>query len=132
MDQLTEGLGIDWAPVRKFNPLRVWLPDGGWSEARLEVTYSRQGPIHMELIQAAPGGAYDVLRSVSRAHVGAWADDVGSQVESLLEDGWRLIAAGASPKHRYGQMAYLARGDGPVLELVGEAVRPMIEEWIAA
>lgn len=132
MAQLSKALGIDWAPVRTFDPLRVWLPDGGWSQADLQVTYSRQGPIHIELIQAVPGGAYDVLRQASRAHVGAWTDDVGAHVESLLAEGWHLLCAGASPKHRYGQMAYVARGDGPVLELVGEAIRPMIEDWLRA
>ncbi|WP_255400477.1 VOC family protein [Novosphingobium sp. HII-3] len=132
MNDLQDGLALKWAPVREFDPLRVWLPDKGWSEAHLTVTYSRQGPIHVELIQAAPGGAYDALRAVSAAHVGAWVDDVGAEVETLLAEGWRIVAAGASPKHGYGQMAYMVCGDGPVLELVGETIRPMIEEWIGA
>lgn len=132
MDLMRSALGIDWAPVRKFDPLRVWLPESGWAEAHLTVTYSRQGPIHMELIQAEPGGAYDALRAVSVAHVGAWVDDVGNGVERLLADGWRLIAAGASPKHRYGQIAYMVLGDGPVLELVGEPLRATLEDWIGA
>lgn len=132
MDAIGHQLKIDWAEVRKFDPLRVWLPDGGWSEAHLAVTYSRQGPIHIELIEMVPGGAYEALRAVSTAHVGAWVADVGAEVEALLAEGWRVIAAGASPKHRYGQMAYMARGDGPVLELVGEPIRPMIEAWIGA
>ncbi|KHK93186.1 VOC family protein [Novosphingobium malaysiense] len=132
MESLGRGLGLEWAPVRNFAPLRVWLPDTGWSEAHLTVTYSRPGPIHVELIEMVPGGAYEALLAVSPAHVGAWVDNVGDEVERLLTQGWRLIAAGASPKHRYGQMAYMARGDGPVLELVGEPIRPMIEEWIGA
>ncbi|CCA90487.1 conserved hypothetical protein (plasmid) [Novosphingobium sp. PP1Y] len=132
MDGMSAQFGLDWAPVRKFDPLRVWTPEGGWSEAHLTVTYSRQGPIHFELIEAVPGGAYDGLLAVSEAHVGAWVDDVGEEVDTLLAQGWRLIAAGASPKHRYGQMAYMVEGDGPVLELVGEPIRPMIEEWIGS
>jgi hypothetical protein len=130
MDVLGAELGLDWAPVRKFDPLRVWTPDDGWSEAHLTVTYSRQGPIHYELIEMQPGGAYDALKAVSPDHIGAWVPDVGAEVESLLAQGWRLIAAGASPKHRYGQMAYMALDGRPVLELVGEAIRPMIEGWI--
>lgn len=131
MEVLGNELGVEWASVRRFDPLRVWLPDTGWSEAHLTVTYSRQGPIHYELIEMVPGGAYEALRAVSPAHVGAWVADVGVEVEALLTEGWRVIAAGASPKHRYGQMAYMARDGGPVLELVGEPIRPMIEEWIA-
>ncbi|WP_232495246.1 VOC family protein [Novosphingobium kaempferiae] len=132
MEVLGNELGVEWAPIRRFDPLRVWLPDMGWSEAHLTVTYSRQGPIHYELIEMIPGGAYEALRAVSPAHVGAWVADVGAEVEALLTDGWRVIAAGASPKHRYGQMAYMARDGGPVLEVVGEPIRPMIEEWIAS
>ena len=130
-------LGLAWAPIKRFEPIRVWLPatadsEGGWSEARIAVTYSRQGPIHFELIEVLGPGAYDVLRAVSLDHVGAWVDNVGDEVEALMAEGWTLIMAGASPKHRYGQMAYLSKDGGPVLELVGEPVRPMIEEWIAA
>ncbi|WP_240654916.1 VOC family protein [Croceicoccus ponticola] len=137
MAAMERDLGVTWAPVRTFDPIRVWLPAtegdaGGWSEARIAVTYSRQGPIHFELIEILAPGAYDALRAVSSDHVGAWVDNVGDEVETLVADGWTLIAAGASPKHRYGQMAYLSKDGGPVLELVGEAIRPMIEEWIAA
>lgn len=137
MAAMERDLGVTWAPVRRFEPIRVWLPatldsEGGWSEARIAVTYSRQGPIHFELIEVLGPGAYDVLRAVSLDHVGAWVDNVGDEVEALVAEGWTLIMAGASPKHRYGQMAYLSKDGGPVLELVGEPVRPMIEEWIAA
>lgn len=125
-------LGMEFAPVRRFDPIRVWLPKEGWGEAHIAVTYSRAGPIHLELIEVLHAGPYDVLNAVSPDHVGAWVADVGTEVEALIAGGWTLIMAGASPKHRYGQMAYLAKGDGPVLELVGEPIRPMIEQWIAA
>lgn len=132
MDGLSRDLGLDWADLRPFDPLRVWLPGEGegWAEAQLTVTYSRQGPVHFELIEMVPGCAYEPLLAVSRAHLGVWVDDVGAEVEALLAQGWRLILAGASPEHRYGQMAYLVRDNGPVVELVGEPLRPMIESWI--
>ena len=129
---LERDLGMTFAPVRKFDPIRVWLPDDGWGEAHIAVTYSRAGPIHTELIEMLAPGPYEVLRAVSTDHVGAWVANVGDEVEALLADGWTLVMAGASPKHRYGQMAYLSKDEGPVLELVGEPIRPMIEEWIAA
>jgi hypothetical protein len=132
MESLGRDLVLDWAPVRTFDPIRVWIPEIGWSEAHITVTYSRQGPIHHELIQMVPGGGYDALLAVSPGHVGAWVDNVGDEVERLMAEGWALILAGASPKHRYGQMAYLNRDGGPVLELVGEPIRPMVEQWIAA
>lgn len=129
---LERDLGMTFAPVRKFDPIRVWLPDDGWGEAHIAVTYSRAGPIHTELIEMLAPGPYEVLRAVSTDHVGAWVANVGDEVKALLADGWTLVMAGASPKHHYGQMAYLSKDEGPVLELVGEPIRPMIEEWIAA
>ncbi|MBS7670071.1 VOC family protein [Croceicoccus gelatinilyticus] len=129
---LESDLGMTFAPVRKFDPIRVWLPEDGWGEAHIAVTYSRVGPIHLELIEMLAPGPYEALKAVSTDHVGAWVPNVGDEVEALMADGWDLVMAGASPKHRYGQMAYLAKDGGPVLELVGEPIRPMIEEWIAS
>ena len=130
MDGLSRDLGLDWADLRQFDPLRVWLPGEGRAEAQLTVTYSRQGPVHFELIEMVAGCAYEALQAVSLAHLGVWVDDVGAEVEALLGQGWRLILAGASPEHRYGQMAYMVHDNGPVVELVGEPIRPMIESWI--
>lgn len=129
---LESDLGMTFAPVRKFDPIRVWLPEDGWGEAHIAATYSRVGPIHLELIEMLAPGPYEVLKAVATDHVGAWVANVGDEVEALMADGWDLVMAGASPKHRYGQMAYLSKDGGPVLELVGEPIRPMIEEWIAS
>lgn len=118
-----------WTPVRAFDPLPVWSPAGGRAEARLKVAYARQGPIRMELVEAQPGSPYDQMRTLDRSHIGVWVDNLGDAVEDLVGQGWEILMAGASPKHRYGSMAYLAREGGPVIELVGRELQPMMEAW---
>ena len=54
---------------------------------------------------------------------------MGDGVERLCAEGWRLLLAGASPRHRYGSMAYLAREGAPVIELVGTELRAMMAAW---
>lgn len=129
MAQMGPAGGFQWTDVRAFDPLPVWTPDQGRGEAYLKVAYSRQGPIHMELIEAAPGSPYDILRSVDPSHIGVWVDNVGDSVEALCGQGWRLLVAGASDRRRYGSMAYLVRDGGPVIELVGKELEPMMAAW---
>jgi hypothetical protein len=97
------------------------------------VVYSRTGPLHFELIEAAPGGAFDILRAAGQSHLGVWVDDVGAEVERLCANGWSVLVAGAGPDKRYGPIAYVARDSGgPTVELVSNAIRPMLEDWFTA
>lgn len=129
MAGMTRTAGTAWCAVRQFDPLPVWTPDGGRGEVRLKVAYSRPGPMRLELIETLPDTPYDRLREVGQAHVGVWVDSVGDGVERLCAEGWRLLLAGASPRHRYGSMAYLAREGAPVIELVGNELREMMAAW---
>ncbi|MEO0030842.1 MAG: hypothetical protein RIS94_600 [Pseudomonadota bacterium] len=127
--QIATAAGVEWAPVRHFDPLPVWTADGQRGEARLKVTYSRKGPVHFELVEAAPDTPYDVLRAIDRSHIGVWVDNVGEQVERLCAQGWRLLLAGASARRGHGSMAYLVKDGGPVIELVGRELKPMMLAW---
>ena len=132
MADLGRSAGVAWAPVRVFDPLPVWTPDSGRGEAKLKVAYSRRGPLHLELVEAAAGSPYDLLRTVDRSHLGVWVDSVGDAVDALCQQGWRLLMSGASDKHRYGSMAYLVQDGGPVIEVVGRNLQPMMEAWWSA
>ncbi|MCX7283257.1 MAG: VOC family protein [Novosphingobium sp.] len=129
MAGVAQATPTQWAPVRAFDPLPVWSPAGGRGEARLRVAYARQGAVRMELVEAQPGSPYDHLRGIDPSHIGVWVDDLGSAVDELVGQGWEIVMAGASPKHRFGSMAYLARAGSPVIELVGRELQPMMEAW---
>ena len=129
MAQMTAATGIEWTPVRAFDPLPVWTPEHGRGEARLRVAYARHGSVRLELVEAEAGTPYDLLRAIDRSHIGVWVDDVGDGVEQLCTQGWRVLVAGASPRHRHGAMTYLVRDGGPVIELVARSLMPMMQEW---
>lgn len=129
MADIRKSAGVEWAPVKTFDPLPVWTADAERGEARLKVTYSRSGPVRLELVEAAAGTPYDILRAIDRSHIGVWVDNVGDGVDALCAKGWRLLIAGASPKRRHGSMAYIVREDGPVIELVGRELMPMMNDW---
>ncbi|HZV10022.1 MAG TPA: VOC family protein, partial [Novosphingobium sp.] len=84
MAALGPALGVEWAPVRSFSPMPMWLADGTEAVAHLKVAYSRQGPIHLELIEARPGDAYGALRAENQAHLGVWVEDLAGEAEALL------------------------------------------------
>lgn len=129
MVQMTAATGVEWTAVRAFDPLPVWTPDAGRGEARLRVAYAKQGPVRLELVEAEHGSPYDVLRAIDRSHIGVWVDDVGEGVDQLCTQGWRVLVAGASPRHRHGAMTYLVRDGGPVIELVARSLMPMMQQW---
>lgn len=129
MAQMTVATGVEWTAVRAFDPLPVWAPDEGRGEARLRVAYARRGLVRLELVEAERGSPYDLLRAVDPSHIGVWVDDVGDGVDRLCAQGWRVLVAGAAPRHRYGAMTYLVRDGGPVIELVSRSLLPMMQEW---
>ena len=129
MAQMTAATGVEWTAVRAFDPLPVWTPDEGRGEARLRVAYARTGSVRLELVEAERGSPYDLLRAVDPSHIGVWVDDVGDGVDRLCAQGWRVLVAGASPRHRHGAMTYLVRDGGPVIELVSRSLLPMMQEW---
>jgi hypothetical protein len=131
MQQIGQASGYDWTEVRAFDPLPLWTPEKGKTEARLKVAYSRQGPMRMELIEATPGSPYDAMRSLDRSHIGVWVDNVGDSVDELCGQGWRILMAGASDQRRYGSISYLVRDGGPVIEVVGRELEPVMQAWWA-
>jgi len=132
MQRMGEGLNLSWAPVRRFDPLPFWTPEDGRHEVSVSATYSRQGPMHIELVQGtgrfyAPGG------QAQARHLGVWVDDLASEAARLVSAGWAVRAAGDAPEAGYGAICYIASPDGSLLlELVSTVLEPVISEWIRA
>lgn len=130
MQRMGEALRLDWAPVRRFDPLPFWTPEDGRHEVIVSATYSRQGPLHLELVQGtgrfyAPGG------QAQARHLGVWVDDLAAEAAALVAAGWTVRAAGDAPEAGYGAICYVASPDGSLLvELVSTVLEPVIGEWI--
>jgi lactoylglutathione lyase len=123
-------LGLEFAPIHYYDPLRLWVPGKGWTEERIRVTYSRKGPHHIELLQGEPGGFYDPAVMRNTSHMGAWVEDVGVEVRRLLSMGWELLAAKGTPEEGYGEVTYLIDPmSNMVVELLSVLMKPRIFAW---
>lgn len=128
---MNAALGLEWSPVRSFDPLPFWTPEEGTHEVSVLATYSRGGPHHLELVQGT-GAFYDPDRAPDARHVGVWVDDLRSEAERLIALGWQTVAAGAAPEDGFGLIAYLRPPiHGLLVELVSTDLKPTIDEWMA-
>jgi lactoylglutathione lyase len=130
--EFEDSLGIVWAPVHLYDPLRLWTPDG-WIAVTIRATYSRQGPHHLELIEGEKGSLYDPDMLADPKHIGVWVDEVAREIERLQGLGWSVIASKNARERGYGNMAYMRppRPGWPVVELVSTELKPMLEAWYA-
>jgi len=125
-----DSLGIEWSPVRSFDPLPFWTPEAGDHEIVVRACYSREGPVHLELCEGN-SPFYDPDAMPDSRHIGFWAEDLQGMAEALQGQGWRVLAAGASPDAGYGLICYLTPPSGGiVIELVHTDLKPVISEWV--
>jgi catechol 2,3-dioxygenase-like lactoylglutathione lyase family enzyme len=122
--------GVTWASVQD-RPMSVWLPESGPTELQLALTYSVEGPVHLELLQGPAGSIWDGHDAPGAHHFGYWSDDVGADTESMLADGWTLELAAVAPQDGYGRFTYVRSPSGYLVEPVSIASKPRFERWWA-
>jgi catechol 2,3-dioxygenase-like lactoylglutathione lyase family enzyme len=123
-------MGVTWASVQD-RQMSVWLPDEGQVTKHVLLTYSVEGPVHLELLQGEPGSIWDGDDSPGAHHFGVWSDDPGGDVQRLLDAGWMLEMAANSPDEGYGRFAYVRSPTGFLVEPVTSANKPRFERWWA-
>jgi hypothetical protein len=130
MDEIGAIGGVTWASVQDA-PMHVWLPEEGPVSIPLAVTYSVEGPVHLELLQGPRDSIWDGADFPGAHHFGYWSDDVGGDTERLLEAGWTLEMAAAAPDDGYGRFTYVRSPSGYRAEPVSSAHRYRFERWWA-
>lgn len=130
MAEMGRSLGVTWCSVQEREQ-SVWLPDRGTVSIPLRFTYSAEDPMHLELLEGAPGSIWDGRISPGAHHVGVWSDDVRADTQSLVDAGWTLLMAQAEPTQGYGAFTYVQPPSGLVVELVWSAIKPMFDRWFA-
>lgn len=131
MDHYGQTLNLTWAKPFTFEALPLWTPRTGLTQLRLEVTYSVEGPHHLE-IQVGPKGSHYDPELHSGFHVGCWVDEVPAEVAAMQRQGWSVVAAGAAPEDGWGSFVYLdPPGGGLTVELVSIELLPRFERWWA-
>ena len=121
---------VTWASVQDRS-MSVWVPGSGHSDLQLALTYSVEGPVHLELLQGPAGSIWDGNDAPGAHHFGYWSDDVRADTEQMLADGWTLELAAASPDDGFGRFTYVRSPSGYLVEPVSIASKPRFERWWA-
>jgi len=130
MDEVGPRCGVTWASVQD-RPMAVWLPTEGPVVLQLALTYSVEGPVHLELMQGPVGSIWDGNDVPGAHHFGYWSDDVRADTEALVADGWTLELAANAPDEGYGRFTYVRSPQGYLVEPVSIGAKPRFERWWA-
>jgi hypothetical protein len=129
MQEMGASLGVTWATPWSYEPMEYWTP-AGKGTAPLRVTYSKQGPQHVELIQG--GGFWASQPGMGIHHVGVWTDSLAADARELMQQGWQVEAALLSPAEGFGRFCYIRPPSGGMrLELVSTEIKELMESrWV--
>ena len=129
MAAITDALGLTWTPPSAGGEILLRTVDGDL-QPRPRSCISRQGPVHVDLMQGRPGTIW-ATDGTRLHHFAYWTTDLAGDVAQLGEDGWELEMTGGEPGAAPSQFAYLRRADGMRVELIDEANRPDYESRLA-
>lgn len=109
------------------------MEDNGRVASRdVHVVYSMQGPPYFELIEMQDSGIYGREHGEGLHHIGMWEPDCEGQLPALRRMGLEPEAIQYTPANKIIVAYFRPAGlNGVRLEIVDEARRPMMEEWIA-
>jgi catechol 2,3-dioxygenase-like lactoylglutathione lyase family enzyme len=134
LDSATERFGdvfgVSWTK-RTTTHSTFWEPGVGTVALELDVTYSVEGPPHIELLQATGDGLYSARRGEGFHHIGGWStnlpmDEGGpgdpplERIAAQFNGAGELIVSHFSPDQLHGVM----------LEVITEGRREMMRDWL--
>src|SRR5947209_3834318 len=85
MAELSSSIGVTWEPVREV-VVDKWT---------IRVSFTVEGPPHLELIEGEPGGPWDTTNGSRIDHIGFWSDDVPADKAALVVSGLPTHVDGA-------------------------------------
>jgi hypothetical protein len=126
---LSQLFGLVWVPLER-PPVLHHTPDGPVRPSP-RVSYSAQGPLHLEVLEAVAGTVYDPGRGTHIHHLGYWTEDFASDLAAACADGWSLEVSMHDEAGRPAIFAYLTRPARMRVELVDAVGRPALEALLA-
>ena len=91
MAQFSDAIGARWVDHTVH---ARYLDENPEVDTDLHTSFSLDGPVHIELIEAAPGTIWDLGTGAAIHHVGLWTDDVAAEAQRLIASGMPVIAGG--------------------------------------
>ena len=131
--ELTDSIGVRWTTPAHI-PMKAWVPSEGYQDCELTISFSVEGPVHIELLYGSPGSYWDTSNGAPGLHhIGVWVDDVTQVNQDLVSRGFTVELAGESPEKGYGGFTYVRSPGGVLFEpesgLHGSKER--FERWYA-
>jgi hypothetical protein len=129
--ELTKLVGLHWTTPARV-PMNAWNPATDDCErGEITISFSVEGPTHIELIQGSPGSYWDAANGGAGVHhFGAWVKDIARTSEELISQGWVIERAGGAPGKGYGGYAYARSPAGLLFEPELDA-KELFERWYA-
>lgn len=127
MADLSRATGITWHPPQVF-ALDIHIGD---ERVAFDVTftYSKQGPIQVEVAQGPAGTFWDVDDYGGPNHNGYWTDNLAGDIDDLVAGGFEVLFTGAGDEPGPQGFAMLQSPWGMRVELIDEVMLPMFETW---
>ena len=114
--ELTESIGVSWTTPATI-PMKAWAPGTGYQNYDLTISFTVEGPVHIELLYGSPGSYYDVSNGgAGLHHIGVWVDDVTKVNQELVSKGYEVELAGDAPEKGYGAFTYIRSPGGVLFE----------------
>ncbi|MEV6557456.1 VOC family protein [Nocardia sp. NPDC051756] len=105
-------IGLDWhAPIRNNSDV---FADGKTVNVTPWMSYSKQGPPYLELLEQVPG---TIWAETGLHHLGVWSDDVTAESRRLTADGIPQLIA-SHDNNAGAAINYHQTSDGVRLELM--------------
>ncbi len=128
MRRLTASAGLRWAAARRL-PVTLRTPAGEIS-TEVNLTYSVQGPPHLELIAEQPGTIWG-SEHPRLHHLGYWSGRFADDIAALTRAGFEFEAGAVDEHGALTRFAYLREPHTRLrVELRDEARRPATEQWL--
>jgi catechol 2,3-dioxygenase-like lactoylglutathione lyase family enzyme len=129
--ELTASIGVRWTSPARI-PMQAWAPGLGYRSCDLTISFTVDGPVHIELLHGSAGSYFDVSGGgAGLHHVGVWVDDVARASQDLVSQGYTVELAGASPEQGYGSFTYVRSPGGVLFEPESGRSRERFERWYA-
>ena len=132
--ELTESMGISWTTPLAVPRMPGWYPGEGYKEHELTISFSVEGPVHIELLVGSPGSYWDTaVGGAGVHHIGVWVEDIAKANDQLVEEGWTVELSGLPPEEGYGGFTYIRSPAGILFEpeTCATGAKARFDRWYA-